>query len=151
MGDFRELLAKNIATLDVPELFHSIGEYSYVLKAKDISALRSGENLVAQFGLGDGNWVVAAKSTMRAPGGDGICDVQWRLTATEGPVAHSDRSKASAPGLSYASAALLLGVRFVKSGVVDLVVSAQGVHHDAEILDTVITALRIDKLFVWDL
>lgn len=151
MGGLRELLAKNVATLNVPELITAVGEYSYVLKAKDVPALPDAEMRVAHFELGKGSWVVFAKSTMRAPGGEGFCDVQWRLSATEGASVQSDLAKASGESLQYSSVALLLGARLATAGTVELTVTQQGTIRGASLLGTVIAAIQIDKLFVWDL
>jgi hypothetical protein len=151
MGDPISTLIKSGLDANAPELLRSFAEYSYVLKARDIHGLRDGDNLVAEFDMFAGSWIFFAKSTFRAPGGDGIVDVQLTLSATEGATVHLDRAKASVVNSHYSTVCLLLGARLATGGKVRLAATAQGIERSAEVVDTVIAAVKMDKLLVWDL
>jgi hypothetical protein len=155
MGNPMEALIKNGLGVNEHELIRSFAEYSYVLKAKDIHSMRDLENVVAEVELFPGSWIVFAKSTLRAPGGDGIVDVQWVLSATENSAAQTtaqlDRAKASTTNGHYSTVSLLLGAHFKTGGKVKLTASASGINRSGELVDTVIATVKIDKLLVWDL
>jgi hypothetical protein len=151
MGNPFGSFVKNGLEANLPEVIRSFAEYSYVLKAKNIPSLRDGDNLVAEFDLLPGSWILFAKSTLRAPGPDGMLDVQLTLSASENGIVQVDRAKASVANSRYSTVALLLGARFLSGGKVKLVAMPSGIERNGEVIDTVLAAVKTDKLLMWDL